>query len=76
MVTSLLPVTNYSLRTSVVYPNGEMLYSDSVNFTTACTYVAMHLQLLNSYYKFPIQLVFLEFQKYHLWVLSYTGANH
>ena len=35
MVTSLLPAANYSLRTSVVYPNGEIIYSDPVNFTTA-----------------------------------------
>ena len=33
-VTSLSPATNHSLRTAVVYPNGEQLYSDPVNFTT------------------------------------------
>ena len=36
-LTSLFPATYYSVRTAVVYPDDELLYSNPDNFTTVST---------------------------------------
>ena len=49
MVDSLLPATNYILRTLAVYPNDESNYSDSINFTTSGMHLHVHVLYSSCY---------------------------
>ena len=46
MLYSLLPATNYTLRTLAVYPNDQIKHSDSINFTTSGMYLQFSIHVL------------------------------